>query len=699
MSTMSLTVKYDTYDNWKTNNPVLGSGEAAVDTTNNKVKLGDGTTKWNDLQYITNSMTDAIIKNTKGVTLSSGQSLVTSKLYYNPATNLLTVGNDGNGTISASKLLGTANESLFTSGVKQLSGAQVGTRLGEMYYDTHDNCLCICTDAANNKWTKLYDTSKYAPAINTDSLSTNSLSTESLSVSGNTSVPTKSSGDSSTSIANTKFVSDAINSKADKVLSSSKEYTDNLSSVTQLKKYILDLSKLDVNTFYPVVFDSRIQSIEAEIHSRNVLSNYDYNQNVLSFKGFASGWDDGLHRLTIKDYYVYDTAEITIGCVAFGAKQGGVVVWLRGGEASPYIIISTIPPQLFANGWNDNNGSNAQIATIGSTYHGAETGNANMNIMFSPLDIPSNSAKNLNYTTYGTFETAIKDSAGNVITDTYLKKTGDTVTGTLNVPTQVITDNSTKVANTAFVQSAVSQLVNSAPETLDTLNELSNALGDDPNFATTVTTMIGQKLDKAGGTITEPILYDKTPNDDTELPNKAYVDSAIKSAVEAAVTSVTKTLSDNMHAQYPVGCYIYSDKSDNPATYLPYMSDTTWVQTAAGRVLIGAGKADSGTVYNAGGTGGEEKHTLTTSEMPAHAHSMSSAGEHNHEFAGPQSSSDNKTAKYEETNDYNRTRAWLTTNYTRKSGSHIHTINPAGDGSSHNVMQPYLVVYIFKRTA
>ena len=158
MPTINLTVKYDTYDNWRTNNPVLGSGEASVDTTNNnKVKLGDGTTKWNDLPYITNSITDAIIKNTKGVILSSGQSLVTSKLYYNPATNLLTVGNDGNGTISASKLLGTANESLYTSGVKQLSSSQVGTRLGEMYYDTHDNCLCICTDAVNNKWAKLYD--------------------------------------------------------------------------------------------------------------------------------------------------------------------------------------------------------------------------------------------------------------------------------------------------------------------------------------------------------------------------------------------------------------------------------------------------------------------------------------------------------------------------------------------------------------
>lgn len=100
--------------------------------------------------------------------------------------------------------------------------------------------------------------------------------------------------------------------------------------------------------------------------------------------------------------------------------------------------------------------------------------------------------------------------------------------------------------------------------------------------------------------------------------------SAIKSAVDAAVADVTKTLSANMHAQYPVGSYIYSDKADNPATYLPYMSDTTWVQTAAGRVLIGAGTADSGTVYNAGDTGGEEKHKLSVEELPNVTGSVSS---------------------------------------------------------------------------
>ena len=54
----------------------------------------------------------------------------------------------------------------------------------------------------------------------------------------------------------------------------------------------------------------------------------------------------------------------------------------------------------------------------------------------------------------------------------------------------------------ADVATAISNLVDTAPSTLDTLNELAAALGDDPNFATTVTNSIATKLPLAGGTLT-----------------------------------------------------------------------------------------------------------------------------------------------------------------------------------------------------
>jgi len=57
-------------------------------------------------------------------------------------------------------------------------------------------------------------------------------------------------------------------------------------------------------------------------------------------------------------------------------------------------------------------------------------------------------------------------------------------------------------ATEGYVTTAVANLVDAAPSTLDTLNELAAALGDDPNFATTVTNSIATKLPLAGGTLT-----------------------------------------------------------------------------------------------------------------------------------------------------------------------------------------------------
>lgn len=57
-------------------------------------------------------------------------------------------------------------------------------------------------------------------------------------------------------------------------------------------------------------------------------------------------------------------------------------------------------------------------------------------------------------------------------------------------------------ATEGYVTTAVANLVDSAPSTLDTLNELAAALGDDPNFATTVTNSIATKLPLSGGNIT-----------------------------------------------------------------------------------------------------------------------------------------------------------------------------------------------------
>ena len=84
------------------------------------------------------------------------------------------------------------------------------------------------------------------------------------------------------------------------------------------------------------------------------------------------------------------------------------------------------------------------------------------------------------------------------------------LTGTPTAPTATAGTNTTQVATTAFVQTAVTNLVDAAPATLDTLNELAAALGDDPNFATTVSTQIGTKLDASAYTAADVLTKIKT---------------------------------------------------------------------------------------------------------------------------------------------------------------------------------------------
>ena len=83
-----------------------------------------------------------------------------------------------------------------------------------------------------------------------------------------------------------------------------------------------------------------------------------------------------------------------------------------------------------------------------------------------------------------------------------LTSSSGVLTDGVTATTQSASDNSTKVATTAYTDTAISNLVNSAPSTLDTLNELAAALGDDANFSTTVTNSIATKLPLAGGTLT-----------------------------------------------------------------------------------------------------------------------------------------------------------------------------------------------------
>jgi hypothetical protein len=82
--------------------------------------------------------------------------------------------------------------------------------------------------------------------------------------------------------------------------------------------------------------------------------------------------------------------------------------------------------------------------------------------------------------------------------------------GSPTTTTQSATDNSTKIATTAYADAAVAALADSAPGTLNTLNEIAAALGDDANYAASTTTAIGLRMPKSGGAFTGALTTNST---------------------------------------------------------------------------------------------------------------------------------------------------------------------------------------------
>lgn len=112
-----------------------------------------------------------------------------------------------------------------------------------------------------------------------------------------------------------------------------------------------------------------------------------------------------------------------------------------------------------------------------------------------------------------------------------------TVSGETSVPTPATTNNSKTIANTEFVHGVVSNLVNGAPTALDTLQELATALGNDPNFATTILNKIGEKESKTDAQIEHKKLQNAiTAIDTSYLGAKPYLNGSADNETPIQVT-------------------------------------------------------------------------------------------------------------------------------------------------------------------
>ena len=137
------------------------------------------------------------------------------------------------------------------------------------------------------------------------------------------------------------------------------------------------------------------------------------------------------------------------------------------------------------------------------------------------------------------------------------------------------------------------------------------------------------------------------------------------------LTGVTATIAN----AYPVGSiYMNCSNATNPATLLGF---GTWSSFGAGRVLIGIDSSDTD-FDTAEETGGSKTHTLSVAELPAHSHTISG-----------NISRSGFSFEHHQTN-------------SRLPGENFDT-NPntsnTGSGSAHSILNPYIVAYMWRRTA
>lgn len=160
------------------------------------------------------------------------------------------------------------------------------------------------------------------------------------------------------------------------------------------------------------------------------------------------------------------------------------------------------------------------------------------------------------------------------------------------------------------------------------------------------------------------------------------------------VSAEMRTIIDTI---YPVGSYFWSSENKDPSTFL----GGTWEQVKDRFVLA------AGDTYEAGSTGGEATHKLTTNEMPSHSHSAStnSAGNHNHKVNSQTTAQQGNSsyglpviAGYAGVVLVSSGTPGIETTY---NGSHSHsvTVNSTGGSAAHNNMPPYITAYCWHRTA
>ncbi len=129
------------------------------------------------------------------------------------------------------------------------------------------------------------------------------------------------------------------------------------------------------------------------------------------------------------------------------------------------------------------------------------------------------------------------------------------LSGIPTAPTAAPGTNTTQLSTTAFVQAAIAALVQSSPAALDTLHELASALGDDPNFATTMTNALAAKAALAGNSFTGVQIFGKAAQGTKIVVAASNIDVSLANYFTKTLTGVTTFTVSNAPASGTVSAF------------------------------------------------------------------------------------------------------------------------------------------------
>ena len=434
---------------WTTADPILAAGEIGFETDTNQFKMGDGVNNWSDLSYFKNledlggSLDDYVPVTTKGQVNGVAELDSTGNVPLSQLGNLI----DG-----APEALNTLNEIAASINDDTNFVAYVTTQLGNKANLISPSLLgapTAPTATLTDNSTKIATTAfvkgqAYGLAVDISNLGTRMTAAE-----GDvTSLETTTSG----------LTSDMTTAQndIDSLTTTTSTHTSSISTIggqiTTLQSD-LDAAELDIDNL-----QSGVTAVEASVSTLETLT---------------TGHTASIGTIE---------SDITASQTDITAIQSD----LTTAEGS----IATLQGDL-----------DTAEATLSTTTSNFNTHDAKTTTVHGIADTAALATKTY-ADTAGTNAIASANTYADSAVASKAPLASPALTGVPTAPTATVGTNTTQIATTAFVKAEVDAVIAAAPGALNTLDELAAALGDDANYATTVTNALALKAPLAGPTFT-----------------------------------------------------------------------------------------------------------------------------------------------------------------------------------------------------